>query len=398
MLSKVANERRCDMYLFSKILFYVSLFIIFWAMVGYPISLRIIKLMYRERRLIKDYSYIPTVTVLVVAHNEEKVIWDKMVNITRLDYPKEKIEFLISSDNSTDKTDELVEKFIRQNPEYRIRLYKVRERRGKTNAQNEAQKTVKSEILVMTDANSMLEKNAVRELVAAFTSDDISYVCGRLVFTNHNANDVARTEKLYWDTDTKLREIESNIQTITAGNGAIYACRNAEYHDFDPINSHDIDMPRFFALKNKRAIFNPDAIAYEKASENIKDEFKRKCRMNRAIIKNILPDIQVLNIYKYRWFPYFYFGHRTCRYLLWISHLILFISNIFLLNSWFFMFTFVSQIIFYILALIGWITNSNRFLKLIFYYCMTIIAQWVGVYKILIGQSKPFWEKAQSTR
>lgn len=384
----------------SKILFYISLFIVFWAMIGYPISLKFLKVLFKNRRLKKDYSYIPTVTVMVVAHNEEKVIWDKLENLINLDYPKEKIEFLISSDNSTDKTNELVEEFIKLNPDYRIRLYKVKERRGKTNAQNEAQKTVNSEILVMTDANSILEKNSVKELVASFTSDDISYVCGRLVITNQDTNDIAKTETLYWDTDTELREIESNIQTITAGNGAIYACRNNEYYDFDPMSSHDIDMPRYFALKKKRSIFNPDAIAYEKASENIKDEFRRKVRMNRAILKNILPDIRIFNVFKYRWYSYFYFGHRTCRYLLWISHLILLISNLFLLSeSRFFILTFFGQIVFYLLSLFKIIMgSSNKFLNLIFYYCMTVIAQWGGVYNILTGKSKPFWEKAESTR
>lgn len=384
----------------SKILFYISLFIVFWAMIGYPISLKFLKVLFKNRRLKKDYSYIPTVTVMVVAHNEEKVIWDKLENLINLDYPKEKIEFLISSDNSTDKTNELVEEFIKLNPDYRIRLYKVKERRGKTNAQNEAQKTVNSEILVMTDANSILEKNSVKELVASFTSDDISYVCGRLVITNQDTNDIAKTETLYWDTDTELREIESNIQTITAGNGAIYACRNNEYYDFDPMSSHDIDMPRYFALKKKRSIFNPDAIAYEKASENIKDEFRRKVRMNRAILKNILPDIRIFNVFKYRWYSYFYFGHRTCRYLLWISHLILLISNLFLLSeSRFFILTFFGQIVFYLLSLFKIIIgSSNKFLNLIFYYCMTVIAQWGGVYNILTGKSKPFWEKAESTR
>lgn len=369
-------------------------------MIGYPISLKFLKVLFKNRRLKKDYSYIPTVTVMVVAHNEEKVIWDKLENLINLDYPKEKIEFLISSDNSTDKTNELVEEFIKLNPDYRIRLYKVKERRGKTNAQNEAQKTVNSEILVMTDANSILEKNSVKELVASFTSDDISYVCGRLVITNQDTNDIAKTETLYWDTDTELREIESNIQTITAGNGAIYACRNNEYYDFDPMSSHDIDMPRYFALKKKRSIFNPDAIAYEKASENIKDEFRRKVRMNRAILKNILPDIRIFNVFKYRWYSYFYFGHRTCRYLLWISHLILLISNLFLLSeSRFFILTFFGQIVFYLLSLFKIIMgSSNKFLNLIFYYCMTVIAQWGGVYNILTGKSKPFWEKAESTR
>lgn len=381
-------------------IFYFNAFIIFWAMVGYPLSLKFLKRVYKNRKLKKDYTYQPTVTVMVVAHNEEKVIYEKLKNLIMIDYPGEKIEFLVASDNSTDKTNKLVRDFIVENPKYRIRLHEVKHRKGKTNAQNEAQKTVESEILVMTDANSMLEVNSVKELVSAFSTDDISYVSGRLVIINKDYSDVTNSENTYWDSDIKLREIESNIQTITAGNGAIYACRNADYFDFEPIKSHDGNMPRYYALNGKRALFNPDAIAYEKAGEVIEDEFKRKVRMNRGIIRNILPDFRILNIFKYRWFSYFYFGHRTCRYLLWISHLIVFITNaLFITEHWFYFLTFIGQILFYFFAFIKLITKSNnKYLTLIYYYCVTLSAQWVGVYNILTGKAKPFWEKAESTR
>lgn len=388
------------MEVFILLMFYLNAFIIFWAMVGYPLSLKILKIIYRNRTLKKDYSYEPTVTLMVVAHNEEKVIYEKLENIIKLDYPKEKIEFLITSDNSTDKTNDIVKEFILKNPDYNIRLFEVKQRKGKTNAQNEAQKTVKSEILIMTDANSMLDVNSVRELVAAFSSKDISYVCGRLVFINKDSSDVTSSENTYWDLDTKMREIESDIQTITAGNGAIYACRNAEYYDFDPIKSHDASMPKFYALNGKKALFNPDAIAYEKAGETIDDEFKRKVRMNREILKSILPEFRILNVFKYRWFSYFYFGHRTCRYLLWVAHLILFITNLFLLQeSWFYKLTFLGQVLFYLAAILKIITTSNnKYLTLIYYYCVTLLAQWVGVYNFITGKAKPFWEKAESTR
>lgn len=383
-----------------QVIFYLSVFIIFWAMIGYPLSLKLLSRVYRNRTLEKNYAYQPSVTVMVVAHNEEKVIYNKLENIINLDYPKEKIEFLIASDNSTDRTNRIVTEFINDNPEYNIRLFEVKQRKGKTNAQNEAQKTVNSEILVMTDANSMFNSDSVKELVAAFTSNDISYVSGRLVYINKNHSDVTNSESTYWDTDTKLRKIESDIQTITAGNGAIYACRNIEYYDFEPIKSHDSNMPRYYALNGNRAIYNPDAVAAEKAGEVIEDEFKRKVRMSRGILKNILPDLRILNVFKYKWYSYFYFGHRTCRYLLWISHIALFITNLLLImEHWIFLTTFTGQAIFYILALVKAITKSNnKYLSLVYYYCVTLLAQCMGVYNILTGKVKPFWEKAESTR
>ncbi|KIO68301.1 hypothetical protein B4065_1650 [Caldibacillus thermoamylovorans] len=383
-----------------KSIFYISAFIIFWAMIGYPLSIKILGKLFKNKTLKKDYSHQPSVTVMVVAHNEEKVILEKLKNIIGLDYPKDKLEFLIASDNSTDRTNEFVRKFIKEHPNIKMRLYEVKTRKGKTNAQNEAQKTVKTDFLVMTDANSMLEKNSIRELMAAFTDDDIAYVTGKLSFINKKSSDVSSAEGSYWDNDLAIREIESRFQTITAGNGALYACRTKDYYDFDPIQSHDSAMPLYFALLGKRAIANHDAIAYEKAGEVIEDEFGRKVRMNRIILKHILPDLRILNIFKYKWFTYFYFGHRTCRYLLWIAHLLLFISNILLLKeSWFYILTFSGQVLFYLTAVIRIVTKSNiKYLTLTYYYCVTLLAQWVGVYNVLTGKAKPFWEKAESTR
>ncbi|OPZ94689.1 MAG: N-glycosyltransferase [Firmicutes bacterium ADurb.Bin419] len=315
-----------------------------------------------------------------------------------LDYPREKIEFLVASDNSTDRTNEIVKDFIEKNPDRSIRLYEVKFRKGKTNAQNEAHKTVTTEYLVMTDANSMMERNSVSELMAAFTSEDIAYVSGKLSIINQATSDVSNAEASYWDSDLAAREIEARIQTITAGNGALYACRTKDYYDFNPIECHDSSMPIYYALKGKKAICNHDAVAYEKAGEIIQDEFKRKVRMNRIILKHILPDLRILNIFKYKWFSYFYFGHRTCRYLLWISHLFTFATSALLIfESWFYLMVFVAQILFYLLALIGYF-SKNKLLTLIYYYTITIIAQWLGVFRVLTCKTKPFWEKAESTR
>lgn len=388
------------MELFLKTVFYLSGFIILWAMVGYPVSLKLIAKFYNHRRLEKDYSHQPTVTVMVAAHNEEKVILKKLFNILELDYPRDKIEYVIASDNSTDKTNEIIRSFIEEHKDSKIRLYEVQSRQGKTNAQNEAQKTVTTEYLVMTDANSIFGKNSIRELMAAFTSRDIAYVTGRLVITNHESNDVSTAEASYWDSDVAVREIEGRVQTITAGNGAIYACRTKDYYDFNPIQCHDAVMPTFYALQGKRAICNHDAVAFEKAGEAIDDEFDRKVRMNRIILKLIIPDVRVLNIFKHKWFTYFYFGHRTCRYLLWISHLVVFVTNAFLTgDSLFYASVFAGQVLFYLLGIIKALTKSNnKPLTLIYYYCVTIGAQWVGVFNIMTGRAKPFWEKAETTR
>ena len=386
--------------IFVKIIFWFAIFIIFWANIGYALSLIILDKILKPKKLKKDYEIEPYVTLIIVAHNEEKVIEEKLKNVIKLDYPKEKLEILVSSDNSTDDTNKIVEEFIEKNMEYNIKLYKVKERKGKTNAQNEAVKIANGEILVMTDANSILKSDALREILSTFTAEDKAYVTRRLMYTNSHDNETSKTENTYWNMDIKMREIESKIQTITAGNGALYACRTKEYVDFEPIKCHDSAMPVYFALKRKRAVANHEAIAYEKAGENNKDEFKRKVRMNRIILSAILPNLRILNIFKYKWFTYFYLGHRTCRYLLWLMHILAFIISAFLIKEkWIYLIAFIFQMMIFALAIAKWkLKLNNKFLNISYYYCMTIFAQIIGVKNIITGKAKPFWEKAESTR
>lgn len=378
------------------ILFWISVFMIIWANIGYPFFILTLGKIIGKKNL-KRKNYEPTVTIMIVAHNEEKVIENKLKNVLNLNYPKEKLSILVTSDNSTDRTNEIVQMYAERFNN--ISLYKVKNRKGKTNAQNEAAKLVNSEILVMTDANAMLEQNSIKELVSSFI-ENVSYVTGKLVYINKSETSTSESETSYWNLDTRIREIESNIQTITAGNGALYAIRTSEYVEFNPLMSHDSMMPLYYALNEKRAIANHQAIAYEKAGENDKDEFNRKVRMSRITLKFILPSLSILNIFKYKWFTIFYLGHRTSRYLLWLNHIIAFLSSLFLIsNGYIYFLSFLVQVIVYLLAFSKFYLNvNNKFTNFASYYCMTILAQLIGVIKTILGKNKPFWEKAESTR
>lgn len=384
-----------------NVIFLVSISGIVWAMAGYPLFLLILsKIKKTENKM--DYFYEPTVTVMVTAHNEEDVIRDKLDNLLNLDYPKEKIDYLIASDFSDDHTDAIVHTYIEEHPEARIRLYRAKEHKGKTNAQNEAQKLVESEILVMTDANAMMKSSAVRELTAAFSEDDIVYVTGRLKYGNLDAAETSKDEGTYWDLDLKLREIESRIQTVTAGNGAIYACRNKDYIAVGPMECHDLSMPVYYGIAGKRCVFNKNAVAYEKAGENDRDEFKRKVRMSRTILRDILPSVKILNVFKNKWFTFFYLGHRSFRYLLWFFHMAAFFSNLFSVikkqNLWNVL-AMGLQAAFWVNAFIGLKKKpKNHVISLAAYYGMTVLAQGKGVINCVTGKSKPVWDKAESTR
>lgn len=383
------------------VLMMIFAFFAFYSMIGYPILLLLINKIKKPRQIEKDYTFEPNVSYLIVAHNEEKCIKQKLENVLSFDYPLNKIQLLVASDFCSDHTDEIVSSFIKEHPDLNILLNKSKEHKGKTNAQNETQKLATGEILVLTDANSIFEKNAIRELVSSFAHEDIFYVCGQLKYVNDD-NLTASSESIYWKLELKQRQVESNIQTITAGNGSIYAVRNDKYIDISPVHCHDSEFPRLFSLDKKRALYNPMAIAYEKAGETGGDEFKRKVRMNRAILNIFCWMWKPLNLFRYRWFSFFYFGHRTCRYLLWLDHLAFFISTI--------VFTFVAsyivggiligaQVVFTLLGVVSIKHHiKNKIIRLIGYYSMTVLAQFVGAAKQLLGKSKPVWEKAESTR
>ena len=383
------------------VLMAIALFFIVYALFGYPLLLLIINKIKKPNSIKKNLSIEPTVTYMIAAHNEEKCIYKKLENILEFDYPFDKIQVIVASDFCTDSTNDLVEDFAKRHPELNILLNKSIEHKGKTNAQNEAQKTATGEIIVMTDANSILKSSAIRELVSCFTSDDIVYVCGKLVYTN-NDTITGDSESTYWNFDLVQREIESNLQTITAGNGSIYAVRNNEYIDLKPVYCHDGVFPYKFALLKKRCLYNPNAVSYEKAGENNNDEFKRKVRMNRTILNVFINLWRPLNVFKYKWFSFFYFGHRTCRYLLWFNHLLFFAASIALLFLGYYIIGGIIvglQILFFIIGILS-IGYTFRFkpLKIIGYYSMTVLSQLCGAFKQLIGKSKPTWHKAESTR
>lgn len=382
-----------------KYLFIISVIIIFWTMIGYPVFLILLDRIFNLKDNGKLENYFPSVTVMVVAHNEEKVILKKLKNLENIIYPEEKIKILVTSDNSTDMTNEIVKNYI-TTTNRNVTLYEVKERRGKTNAQNEAQKLVDSEILVMTDANSMLKEDSIKEIVSSFFDNSIAYVTGKLVYTNEVNSLSSESEKTYWDLETNIRYIESKLQTITAGNGALYAIRNNDYFEIPDIESHDSSFPLHFNLNGRRAISNDQAIAYEKAGETIEEEYNRKVRMNRVLLRHILPSLKILNVFKYKWFTLFYLSHRTFRYLLWLAHIVIFfVSSILLVESNLYLTIFFLQVVVLLIILFNRrLKFDNKLSRVLLYYFVTILAQLVAVIKTATGNNKATWEKANSTR
>lgn len=382
-------------------LFWISIIGIIYTFIGYPLSLYIISKLFKIKKIEKwdNIEEYPEVTYIIAAYNEEKNIRKKLENTVLLDYPKKKLEIIIASDGSSDKTNNIVEEFIKENNELDIKLYEVKNRKGKTNAQNEAIQIAKGEILVFSDANSIWKENSLENLILNFKDKNIDYICGKLEYINSLENITSNAENTYWNFDLWMRKVESNISSITAGNGAIYAIRKDKIELIPAIQCHDGAYPTISVLKGRRAIYEEKAIAYEKAGENTRDEFKRKIRMGRGILFSKYSKLQKYNPFKTGIFSYFYFCHRYLRYSLYLFHIFIYISNMFLLENKFYLYIFILQNLFYLLAILGnFIKIKYKILYLPYYYMITVSAQFIAILKSILGLNKPFWEKAESTR
>ena len=255
-----------------KAVFWGSLGALAWTHAGYPVAAEIAARL-RPRPVRKDDTAEPTVTVIVAAHNEEAVIERRLENLLALDYPPERLEVVVASDASTDRTDELVTAFAGRDP--RVRLIRC-ERGGKVAAQHRAVRETAGDVVAFSDANSTWEPDALRRLVAVLADPDVGYVCGRLALRN---TDGANKEGLYWRYELWLREQESLLHSITGGNGAVYALPRGDYVEDDPRYGHDLGFPYLMVQRGRRAVYEPSAVASESASAQPEDEYERKVRM-----------------------------------------------------------------------------------------------------------------------
>ena len=251
----------------ARILFWGSLGALAWTHAGYPLAARAVARLF-PRPVRRDEEALPSVALVVTAHDEEAVIERRLANLRELDYPAEKLELLVTDDASADRTAELAEAAgarVVRNP-----------RGGKVAAQDGAVRATASDVVAFSDANSTWAPDALRKLVRNLADPQVAYVCGRLNITN---DDGANKEGLYWRYELALRADESRLDSVTGGNGSIYAVRRSDYVEVDPRFGHDLSFPYLMVQRGRRAVYDPDAHAFEKATPTTEDEYRRKVRM-----------------------------------------------------------------------------------------------------------------------
>jgi cellulose synthase/poly-beta-1,6-N-acetylglucosamine synthase-like glycosyltransferase len=255
----------------SKTLFWGSAAALAWTHVGYPLAAAAAARL--RPRPVRKGDETPSVTVIVAAHDEEAVVERRIENLLELDYPPEQVDIVVASDASGDETDGIVERVTAQEP--RVGLLRC-PRGGKVAAQNLAVRESTADIVAFSDANATWAPDALTKLVRNLADPDVAYVCGRLVL---ESADGTNREGAYWRYETWLREQESTTGSITGGNGSIYALRSSDYPEVDPRFGHDLSLPYLLVQRGRRAVYEPEALAYEKPTPDIEDEYRRKVRM-----------------------------------------------------------------------------------------------------------------------
>ncbi len=255
----------------SKTLFWGSAAALAWTHVGYPLAAAAAARL--RPRPVRKGDGTPSVTVIVAAHDEEDVIERRLENLLELDYAPERVEIVVASDASGDATDDIVSRLTAREPRVHLRRCP---RGGKVAAQNLAVRESTAEVVAFSDANATWAPDALSALVRNLADPDVAYVCGRLVL---ESADGTNREGAYWRYETWLREQESATGSITGGNGSIYALRRSDYPEVDPRFGHDLSLPYLLVRRRRRAVYEPEALAYEKPTPDIEDEYRRKVRM-----------------------------------------------------------------------------------------------------------------------
>jgi cellulose synthase/poly-beta-1,6-N-acetylglucosamine synthase-like glycosyltransferase len=372
-----------------EILFWVSVGLIVYAHLGYPLLLRALAGAFGERGARREPDgELPGVSLIVPAHDEELVIERKVANARALDYPGQ-LEVIVASDGSSDRTAELARS---AGADQVLEL----PRRGKVAALNSAVGRASGSILAFSDANSYWRPDALRRLVNRFGDPRVGYACGQVRF---EGGEGGNQEGLYWRYEMTIRSMETRLAGITAGNGGIYAVRRESYIELDPSRGQDIGFPFELTKRGWRAVYEQGAVAEEKMAPTVEGEFRRKRRMMWGLWDVML-----------RWgmldprgygplYAFEIYSHRLLRYLTPWLHLIALAVNIPLLShGWVYVVTMALQLALLAGALIGRFVPALPF-RIAYYYVTMTASIAVGLWDRLRAGAVPIgWEKVEGTR
>jgi len=376
--------------------FILFMFLLIHSYILYPISIWILSIIKRKNYQ-TDNNFSPNISIIISVFNEEKVIEKTIRSLLESDYDLDKIEFVIGSDNSTDSTNEIISKLQKEIPS--ISFFPFPTRRGKSQVLNDLVKEASAEILIFSDANTIYRRDAIKNMVKYYVDKSIGGVSGRLLLIEFESSIFEGSqEKKYWDMESWLKEKEGNLGMLIGANGGIYSLRK-EF--FVPIPTNYPVMDDFYitlkVLEQGRSfIYTRSALAEEFTAPSIKSEFNRKVR-NNSINLSTIKAVKNLLSPSFNLISYALWSHKIIRWITPILLLGVLVLNLLLISSnpflyWIFLF----QLMFYLASLLGYFLKQLgiriTFLLLCFYFLVTNIAMFVGIYKFIFSKHTAFWQ------
>lgn len=385
------------------ILFIIILLYIYLGYAFILFLLNICKNLLKKNQILFQLENWPEVTLMIPAYNEEDFVISKIKNSLALDYPKNKIKFIWVTDGSTDKTPELVKTYAE------IELLHTPERNGKIGAINRGMHFAKTDLVIFTDANTMLTKNAIKEMVLLFENKKVGCVSGeKMILTKEKETASVAGESLYWKYESLLKKWDSNINSTVGAVGELFAIRKNLFSEIEKDTIlDDFVISMRIALKGYKIKYAPKAIACESASLNIKEELKRKIRIAAGSLQASLRLKGILNPFKTGFLSFQYFSHKFLRWfippflipVLFILNLLLLFSSSEIINISFYQIFFGTQCLFYLFVIIGWILQHIQFKSKLFflpyYIFIANFSQILGFIRYIKGEQSVKWERAK---
>jgi cellulose synthase/poly-beta-1,6-N-acetylglucosamine synthase-like glycosyltransferase len=376
------------------ILFWLSCALLVWTQLGYRLALGLavrLRGPAPARARPAAPQELPALSLIIAAHDEQEVIAAKVANALALDYPRDRLEVIVACDGCSDETAQRARQAGAQ-------MVLELPRGGKIRAQDAAVGRARGEILAFSDANASWDADAARELAGAFGDREVGYACGQVQFTA--ADGATNQEGLYWRYELSLRELESRLSSITAGNGAIYATRRDSYIVVDPIMGHDLSLPFNTVKEGLRAVYVPTARAREKMVPSLEGEFERKRRM----MSHTWPILLQGGMLSMRGYPPGYalmvISHRLLRYGSPGLHVTALVCNVALVAlgaGIVYAVTLVLQLALLAAAALAGVLPL-RVLLIARYYVLTTASCAAGLWDWLRHGTSASWEAAEGTR
>ena len=388
-----------------KILFWAMLLIVFYTYLGYGILLYIIIRLKRlfwgkpQEAVLPPDEELPDMTLLICAYNEEDVVAEKMKNTLAIDYPKDKFRIMWVTDGSNDHTNELLKAY----PE--VDIVFSPERRGKSAALKHGLRELKTRYVAFTDANTMLNAGALKEIARQFMDPTVGCVSGeKRVVAKKDGDMAAKGEGLYWKYESTLKRWDSELYSTMGAAGELYAIDPTLVKEVpDEALLDDFMMSMYVVQAGKRIAYAPDAYAQEYGSANIFEESKRKRRIAAGGLQSIWWLRSMLNPLRQPLVTFQYVSHRVLRWSITpVAMIILFAVNIILVlmgAGLFYSIFLMLQLLFYLIALTGWISSryghKNKILYTIYYFVFMNINVFRGMAYLRTHGKSGAWEKAK---